>query len=304
MVIIHLFGSKLFSKLHRKHRDLSWKSDNTRFCYMLLGLCHLPVLELGLFFNCDLRQSTLIELSVKSPFAWKSARRVMLRISRKRQQPAWPGQDDHIAVLVLITMSLFALSSPQSHIYTPQRHHRYAPQTPSPLRTSRNANLMLPPTTPASTVKATPDSKSSRFSFATPTSTISTGSTSNSGSTPQSTSTSTSALPFQFQNRSRSQSPQATLAKSNAAAKTRRSSVFLDKVRQKREDSRFETRGEQALRMDFVRERRAWEERLKRRAPSFGVEVDDTMVDDVDEEMQDRGAWGTANRCGLRLTVF
>jgi hypothetical protein len=50
--------------------------------------------------------------------------------------------------------------------------------------------------------------------------------------------------------------------------------------------------------MDFVRERRAWEELLKRRAPSFGVEVDDTMVDDVDQEMEDRGGWGTANGCG------
>jgi hypothetical protein len=44
--------------------------------------------------------------------------------------------------------------------------------------------------------------------------------------------------------------------------------------------------------MDFVRERRAWEERLKRRAPSFGIEADDTMVDDVDEEMEDKGEWG------------
>jgi hypothetical protein len=203
------------------------------------------------------------------------------------------SQDDHIAVLVLITMSLFALSSPPPHIYTPQRHHRYAPKTPSPLRTSRNANLMPPPTTPASTSKTTPDLESSPLSFATPTSAISASSTSNSASTPQSTSTSASALPFQFQNRSRSQSPQATLAKSNAAAKTRRSSVFLDKVRQKREDLRFETRGEQALRMDFVRERRAWEERLKRKAPLFGVEVNDTMVGDVDQEMEDRGEWGS-----------
>jgi hypothetical protein len=143
---------------------------------------------------------------------------------------------------------------------------------------------MPPPTTPESTVKATPDSKWSPFSFTTPTSTVGTG------STPQSTSTTASALPFQFQRRARSQSPQATLAQSNAAAKTRRSSAFLDKVRQKREDARFEARGEQALRMDFVRERRAWEERLKRRAPSFGVDVDDTVVDDVDQKMEDKGA--------------
>jgi hypothetical protein len=54
--------------------------------------------------------------------------------------------------------------------------------------------------------------------------------------------------------------------------------------------------------MDFVWERRAWEERLKRRAPLFRVEVDDTMVGDVDQEMEDRGEWGTVNSCGLGLT--
>ena len=52
--------------------------------------------------------------------------------------------------------------------------------------------------------------------------------------------------------------------------------------------------------MDFVRERRAWEERLKRRAPSFGVEVDDTMVDDVDQEMEDRGGAGNCEWLWVR----
>jgi hypothetical protein len=41
--------------------------------------------------------------------------------------------------------------------------------------------------------------------------------------------------------------------------------------------------------MDFVRERRAWEERLKRRAPSFEVEADDTIMDEVDQDMGVRG---------------
>jgi hypothetical protein len=40
--------------------------------------------------------------------------------------------------------------------------------------------------------------------------------------------------------------------------------------------------------MDFVRERRAWEERLKRRAPSFEIEVDDTMMDEADQNMGGR----------------
>lgn len=47
--------------------------------------------------------------------------------------------------------------------------------------------------------------------------------------------------------------------------------------------------------MDFVRERRAWEERLKRKAPSFGVEADDAMMDEVDQDM---GVLGKAMKCG------
>src|SRR5436305_7574064 len=161
-------------------------------------------------------------------------------------------------------MSLCALSSPLGHTYTPQRTRRYLPQTPSPLRTSRNANLMPPPWTPDSPLKATPDSKTLlSSSFITP------PSATTSISSPSSTTSNAAAaaLPFQFQKRSRSQSPQASLAKSNAAAKACRTTVFLDKVRQKRDDSRFETRGEQALRLEFVRERRAWEERLRGRSP-------------------------------------
>src|SRR5207248_11050629 len=138
-------------------------------------------------------------------------------------------------------MSLSAISSPSSVTYSPQRHYQYAPQTPSPLSTSRNANLMPPPT-PASTLKATPDSKSQPFSFTTPKTAISSSPTSDVGRTTGSSSTSVSSLPFQLQNRSRSQSPQASLTRYNAAAKTRRLGLFLDKVRQKREDSRFETR--------------------------------------------------------------
>lgn len=97
-----------------------------------------------------------------------------------------------------------------------------------------------------------------------------------------------SSTAFQLQARSRSQSPHASLAKSNALAKTRRTSLFLDKVRRNREDARFEIRGEQSLRLEFVRERRAWEERLKSRAP-IETGIEDGTFDDVDEEMEDRG---------------
>lgn len=198
-------------------------------------------------------------------------------------------------------MSLSALSSPLHHTYTPQRTRHYVPQTPSPLRTSRNANLMPPPATPVSSLEVTPDSKTLSSPFTTPTSVARTNLTSESGATSITTPSSASALPFQFQSQSRSQSPQASLAKSNAAAKAHRTSLFLDKVRQKREDSRFETRGEQALRMEFVRERRAWEERLRRKAPSFEVEPDDTMMDELDHDTSVRGQLG---RVPLRINTL
>lgn len=62
----------------------------------------------------------------------------------------------------------------------------------------------------------------------------------------------------------------------NAAAKDRRKSLFRDKIRKQRDDARFEGRGDQVLRMDFVQERREWEERLARRAPA-DLDGDESM---------------------------
>ena len=58
--------------------------------------------------------------------------------------------------------------------------------------------------------------------------------------------------------------------------------LFLERVRQSRDDARYDARSEQALRIEFVQERREWEERLRRRAP-VDVEVDlDAMDEDGD----------------------
>ena len=163
------------------------------------------------------------------------------------------------------------LSSPPFSNYALQGHQKYTPQTPSPLRTSRNANLMPPSTTSSSTSKLS----SSPFSVSSfsPSSLAQVSRQHDRDSPPH----------FHFQARSRSQSPQASLAKTNATAKDRRRSLFLGKVRQNRDDTRFETRVEQSLRMDFVRERREWEEKLKRRAPETEFEAD------LDEAMEERG---------------
>jgi hypothetical protein len=56
--------------------------------------------------------------------------------------------------------------------------------------------------------------------------------------------------------------------------------------------------------MDFVRERKAWEERLKRRAPSFDIAVDDAIMDEVDQDMDVRGERGGTDMLVNGLTVF
>ena len=234
----------------------------------------------------------------------KQARRACALACQNQQRRRPLGTTAAKDSRLIITMSLSALYSPSTYAYTPPRYRGYAPQTPSPLRTSRNANFMPPTPTPDCESRATPEPKLLPFSFKTPTSTISSSSRSDFGSTPRSTSTSGSAGAFQFQGWPRSQSPQASLAKSNAAVKARRSTLFLDKVRQKREDLRFETRGEQALRMDFVRERRAWEERLKRRAPSVEIEADDILMDEADQDVDARGGRVGAELLTTRLTML
>ena len=55
--------------------------------------------------------------------------------------------------------------------------------------------------------------------------------------------------------------------------------------------------------MDFVRERREWEERLKKRAPSFEIEADDTLMDEVDQDMEDQGEQWTVELLRNRLTI-
>ncbi|CAK4009521.1 Hypothetical predicted protein [Lecanosticta acicola] len=68
---------------------------------------------------------------------------------------------------------------------------------------------------------------------------------------------------------------------------------FLRKVKEGRDDMRFEARGEDILRADWERERRKWEESLSQTAPILDEEVDeeaelpgwmDLGSDEVDED--------------------
>lgn len=54
--------------------------------------------------------------------------------------------------------------------------------------------------------------------------------------------------------------------------------------------------------MDFVRERRAWEERLKRKA--LELEVDDAIMDEVDQDGDVPGERGRAPGLKQRLTML
>ena len=57
--------------------------------------------------------------------------------------------------------------------------------------------------------------------------------------------------------------------------------MYLNRIRRDRQDGRFEERGEQIMRMEYVAERQKWDERMKRDADRlFAVDLDAV----VDEE--------------------
>ncbi|KIW18575.1 hypothetical protein PV08_02863 [Exophiala spinifera] len=230
----------------------------------------------------------------------------------------------------------------------PSQPHFYTPVTPSPLRTSRNANLMPvspereggnPPSSPlrlgssplgkfavaeeeqnesltshrtsglylqktpevskqhaaaltgsAAGVLATPpDSTRSKtgsggngqatFGFPKTQSTSAFSSLAGSASAKRSTAGT-------WEGRAQSLGSASALARHAAQGREQKKSQFLDRIRRRRDDARSELVGDQVLRMDFVRERRIWEDEMRRRAAAeAGVdgvgEVDiDMMLDD------------------------
>ncbi|KAK5110147.1 hypothetical protein LTR62_006281 [Meristemomyces frigidus] len=61
----------------------------------------------------------------------------------------------------------------------------------------------------------------------------------------------------------------------------KRRGIFLKKVREGREDKRYEQRGEDIMRLDFMRERRNWEEDRARDAAYLSSEPIEEEVEDV-----------------------
>ncbi len=78
----------------------------------------------------------------------------------------------------------------------------------------------------------------------------------------------------------------ASLARHATQQREQKKTQFLDRIRRRRDDSRSEMYGDQVLRMDFVRERRRWEDEMKRRALMEAgelAEVDSNMEEAEDE---------------------
>ncbi|KAL2405708.1 hypothetical protein ABEF95_001519 [Exophiala dermatitidis] len=69
-----------------------------------------------------------------------------------------------------------------------------------------------------------------------------------------------------WERRSRDAGAAAALARHAAQGRDKKKTQFLDRIRRRRDDSRTDIYGDQVLRMDFVRERRQWEEEMNRRA--------------------------------------
>jgi hypothetical protein len=77
-----------------------------------------------------------------------------------------------------------------------------------------------------------------------------------------------------FSRRARSQSPITSLSTRTTAARDRRKSLFLEQIRTRREDEKFEGRGEQVLRMDWARGERERMGMLGRQAGRLDVDME------------------------------
>ena len=65
---------------------------------------------------------------------------------------------------------------------------------------------------------------------------------------------------------------------------TARRALFRDRGRRDKEGKRWGVREEQALRLDWLREERAWEERMRRSAARDGVGDEEMSVEDEDQD--------------------
>lgn len=161
-------------------------------------------------------------------------------------------------------------NSTPNPFHTPQTKSWTSHVQLSPLQTSRNANVMSQK--PSSNdgqentipeFNQTPKFESNTF-FLNPT---------------PPTSTTTSSRASQFQARARSNSPSVQLQSITASKRDSRKRLFLDRLRNKRDDERFERGGDQLLRLDYIKERKQWEAEMQKK------QLDETDEMEEDSEM-------------------
>ncbi len=163
-----------------------------------------------------------------------------------------------------------------SPFYYPTATHAYLPTTPSPL-SPRSANIYGRPPPHAQSYVPSSSFMSTPAKHQTPL--ANTDVTQNENTTPHppiftfsSPPSTTTTVPF-----SKRPIKKAPTQKPNELRERRRG-AFLRKVREGREEGRFESRGEDIMRLEFLRGRRAWEAQLAKEAEGF-----------VDEEPEERG---------------
>ncbi|OJJ51624.1 hypothetical protein ASPZODRAFT_127733 [Penicilliopsis zonata CBS 506.65] len=76
------------------------------------------------------------------------------------------------------------------------------------------------------------------------------------------------------------------------SARDKRREIFLNRVRQDRTADRFEARGEQIMRMEYMAEQRQWGESMRRYADRYGrlleeEEEEEVTSEDMQQDMQD-----------------
>ncbi|RMZ76569.1 hypothetical protein DV737_g4739, partial [Chaetothyriales sp. CBS 132003] len=93
-------------------------------------------------------------------------------------------------------------------------------------------------------------------------------------------------IPFAFENRARSSSPSAKISTHIKDNREKRKICFLEGIRGRRQGQKDERLGDQVLRMDYIRELKAWEQQKAAEEMAGQTQPDDEDVDMVEELRQ------------------
>ncbi|KAK2782196.1 hypothetical protein FQN52_001034 [Onygenales sp. PD_12] len=170
-----------------------------------------------------------------------------------------------------------------------ESHFHFLPSHPSPLSPRRNANMNMnlspitprpismspanphrsnkPTTSPSSPFTSPPQPSTSASPFSLSPTATTTRSPPPNPTTKQQSSYATRYL-------TTIHNPSAAIARQHASSLEKRRDVFLNKVKRDRDAGRFDARGEQIQRMDYLKQRRRYQEAIMRSAPDLDVDLD------------------------------